>query len=69
MMRGITKNAGGRDDPSTLTSKRIDDILLLHWLLGIQVDKIIDAVLGLQHGNRQGLSYGHLVVVFLASIL
>ena len=41
---------------STITSERIDDIpLLLHWLLAMQVDKIIDAVLRPPHGNRQGL--------------
>lgn len=55
---------------STITSERIDDIpLLLHWLRAMQVDKIIDAVLDPPHGNRQGLSYGQLAVVFLAYIL
>lgn len=55
---------------STITSERIDDIpLLLHWLRAMEVDTIIDAVLGPPHGNRQGLSYGQLAVVFLAYIL
>ena len=55
---------------STITSERIDDIpLLLHWLRTMQVDKIIDAVLDPPHGNRQGLSYGQLTVIFLAYML
>jgi transposase len=53
-----------------ITSERIDDIpLLIHWLLEMRVDKIIDGVLGRPHGNRQGLSYGQLAVVFVAYIL
>lgn len=55
---------------STITSERIDDIpLLLYGLRAMQVDTIIDAVLGPPHGNRQGLSDGHLAVVFLAYML
>lgn len=54
----------------TITSERIDDVpLLVHWLLRMHVDQIIDAVLGPPHGNRQGLSYGQLAVVFIAYIL
>jgi len=54
----------------TITSERIDDIpLLIHWLLKMHIDKIIDAVVGPPHGNRQGLSYGQLAVVFVAYIL
>ena len=53
-----------------ITSERIDDIpLLMRWLLDMHIDQIIDAVLGTPHGNRQGLSYGQLVVVFVAYIL
>jgi len=53
-----------------ITSERIDDIpLLLRWLLDMQIDQIIDAVLKSPHGNRQGLSYGQLTVVFVAYIL
>jgi len=53
-----------------ITSERIDDIpLLIRWLLDMHLDQIIDAVLGTPHGNRQGLSYGQLVVVFVAYIL
>jgi transposase len=53
-----------------ITSERIDDIpLLIEWLLGMHVDQIIDAVVGPGHGNRQGLSYGQLAVVFVAYIL
>lgn len=54
----------------TLTSERIDDVpLLIHWLLQMHLDQIIDAVLGFPHGNRRGLSYGQMTVVFIAYIL
>jgi transposase len=54
----------------TITSERIDDVpLLMHWLLQMHIDQIIDAVLGPPHGNRQGLSYGQLAIVFIAYIL
>ena len=53
-----------------ITSERIDDVpLLVYWLLQMRVDKIIDDVLGVVHGNRQGLSYGQLAVVYIAYIL
>jgi transposase len=53
-----------------ITSERIDDVpLLIYWLLQMHIDKIIDAVLGPPHGNRQGLSYGQQAVVFIAYIL
>ena len=53
-----------------ITSERIDDLpLLLQWLLDMHIDQIIDAVLKSPHGNRQGLSYGQLAVVFVAYIL
>lgn len=54
----------------TITSERIDDVpLLIHWLLQMHIDQIIDTVLAPPHGNRQGLSYGHLTVVFIAYML
>lgn len=54
----------------TITSERIDDVpLLVYWLLQMHVDKIIDAVLGSPHGNRQGLSYGQMAVMFIAYVL
>jgi len=53
-----------------ITSERVDDLpLLIQWLLDMHIDKIIDAVVKPPHGNRQGLSYGQLTVVFLAYIL
>lgn len=55
---------------ATITSERIDDVpALIYWLLEMHVDKIIDAILGPPHGNRQGLSYGQLAVVFIAYVL
>jgi len=52
------------------TSERVDDLpLIVYWLLQMQVDQVIDAVLPKPHGNRQGLSYGQLAVVFLTYIL
>jgi transposase len=54
----------------TITSERIDDVpLLISWLLQMQVGEIVDSILGPPHGNRQGLSYGQLAVVFIAYIL
>jgi len=54
----------------TIDSERIDDIpLLMHWMLEMQIDRIINAAIGTPHGNRQGLSYGRLAVVYLAYIL
>ena len=54
----------------TIDSERIDDVpLLMHWMLEMHIDKIIDAAIGAPHGNRQGLSYGQLAVVYLACIL
>jgi hypothetical protein len=53
-----------------ITSERIDDIsLLMRWLLDMHIDQIIDAGLGAPHGNRQGLSYGQVAVVFVAYML
>lgn len=54
----------------TIDSERIDDIpLLMYWMLEMHIDQIIDAAIGAPHGNRQGLSYGKLAVVYLAYIL
>ncbi|MBK8797506.1 MAG: IS1634 family transposase [Anaerolineales bacterium] len=54
----------------TIDSERIDDVpLLMHWMLEMHIDRIIDAAIGAPHGNRQGLSYGQLAVVYLAYIL
>jgi transposase len=54
----------------TISSERIDDIpLLMRWLLEMQIDRIIDAAIGAPHGNRQGLSYGQMAVVYVAYIL
>jgi transposase len=53
-----------------INSERIDDIpLLMRWLLDMHIDQIVDNVLATPHGNRQGLSYGQLAVVFVAYIL
>jgi hypothetical protein len=38
-------------------------------MLKMHIDEIIDAAIGATHGNRQGLSYGQLAVVYLAYIL
>jgi transposase len=55
---------------SRTTSERIDDIpLLLHQLNQLQIAEVIDANLPAPHGNRQGLSYGQLSVLFLSYIM
>lgn len=49
--------------------ERVDNLpLILHWLLQMRVDEIIDAIWQ-PHGNWQGVSYGQLAVLFLAYIL
>jgi hypothetical protein len=49
--------------------ERVDNLpLILYWLLQMQADKIIDAIWQPQ-GNRQGVTYGQLTVLFLAYIL
>ncbi len=50
----------------TTTSERIDELpLLIYWLKQMQVDVILDRVLGTPHGNWEGLSYGELALVFI----
>ena len=52
----------------TTTSERMDELpLLVYWLKQMQVDVIIDRVLGAPHGNWEGLSYGELALVFQTS--
>jgi transposase len=54
------------EQPQT-TSERIDNLpLLIYWLKRMQVDVIIDRVLGPPHGNWEGLSYGEVALVFVA---
>jgi transposase len=55
---------------SELIIERVDEIpLLLHWLLRMNVAEIIDRILPLPHRNRQGLSYGQLVVLFITYVI
>lgn len=50
--------------------ERVDEIpLLIYWLLKMQVDVIIDRVLPPPHGNRQGLSYGQLALLFIVYVI
>lgn len=52
------------------TSERMDELpLLVHCLKCMQVDTIIDRVLGPPHGNWEGLSYGEVTLVFIAYVL
>jgi len=43
--------------------------LLICWLLRMQVDQIIDRVVGLPHGNWRGISPGKLALVYVAYVL
>ena len=57
-------------DPHQTTSERIDNLpLLIYWLKQMQVDVIIDRVLGPPHGNWEGLSSGELALVFVAYVV
>lgn len=50
--------------------ERVDEIpLLIYWLLKMEVDVIIDRVLPQPHGNRQGLSYGQLALLFVVYVI
>lgn len=55
---------------SKTTSERIDNLpVLIYWLKQMQVDVIIDRVLGPPHGNWDGLSYGEVALVFVAYVV
>ncbi len=56
--------------PPQITSERIDNLpVLIYWLKRMQVDVIIDRVLGPPHGNWDGLSYGEVAVVYVAYVV
>lgn len=49
--------------------ERVDDIpLILHWLKKMRIAECIDAIWA-SHGNRQGLSYGQLAVLFITYVV
>ena len=53
-----------------IQSERADDIpLIIHWLKQMEIASIIDEELPPPHGNRKGLSYGELSVLFLTYII
>ncbi len=50
--------------------ERVDELpLLVNWLQKMQIDQIVDHCLPAPHGNRQGLSYGQLSLLFLCYVL
>jgi len=52
------------------TSERIDELpLVIHCLKQMQVDVIIDQVLGPAHGNWEGLSRGELALVYVSYVV
>ncbi len=52
------------------TSERVDDVpVIVYWLLQMRVHLIIDGILPEPHGNRKGISFGQLAVLFLTYIL
>ena len=51
-------------------SERADDLpLIIHWLKEMNIASIIDGELPPPHGNRKGLSYGQLSVLFLGYVV
>jgi transposase len=51
-------------------SERIDNLpVLIYWLKRMQVDVILDQVLGPPHGNWDGLSYGEVAMVYVAYVV
>lgn len=58
------------DGHATTTSERIDGLpLVIQQLRSMQVDRLIDQVLGPAHGNWQGLSRGQLALVFVGYVI
>jgi hypothetical protein len=54
----------------TTTSERIDELpVVIHCLKQMQVDVIIDRVLGPAHGNWEGLSRGELALVYVSYVV
>ena len=52
------------------TSERIDNLpVVIDWLKRMEVDVIIDRVLGPAHGNWAGLSSGEVALVFVAYVV
>lgn len=61
---------GDVSQPPAIPSEQVDDLpRVIRQLREMGVDTIIDEVLPVPHGNRQGLSYGQLAVGFLDYIL
>jgi transposase len=55
---------------TVITHEPADDVpVIIGWLLAMRVHILIDAVLPRPHGNWQGLSFGQIVVLWLAYIL
>jgi transposase len=55
---------------TVISHEPVDDVpVVIGWLLSMQVDALIDAVLPLPHGNWQGLSYGQVTVIWLTHML
>lgn len=53
-----------------MISERADDLpLIIHWLKQMDIASIIDRELPSPHGNRKGLSYGQLSVLFLSYVV
>jgi transposase len=55
---------------TNISHEPVDDVpVIIAWLLGMHVDKLIDQILPEPHGNWQGLSYGQVTVIWLSFIL
>jgi transposase len=53
-----------------VTHEPVDDVpVVIAWLLNMQVNTLVDAVLPPSHGNWQGLSYGQVTVIWLTYML
>jgi len=55
---------------TVVSHEPVDDVpVVIAWLLNMQVDTLVDAVLPPPHGNWQGLSYGQVTVMWLTYML
>jgi transposase len=55
---------------TTITHEPVDDVpVIIAWLLAMRLDVLVDSILPQPHGNWKGLTYGQVVVLWLARVL
>ena len=55
---------------TTITHEPVDDVpVIIAWLLAMRLDVLADTILPQPHGNWKGLTYGQVIVIWLACVL